>query len=658
MRDSARSHERLVPLLGALAVGVGAALATGVLYLLSFLHQPAGSLLDRCFQWRYETQRALPVERSGIVVVGIYDDDVAEHMGAQRTPIPRRYLAGLVRRLQEAGVAVIVLDVFLDSPTSAEDDGKLAAAMRSAGNVIIPALVSFDGREYEVADPLPRFASAAMAVGSTFVAADRDKVCRRMAGAVPVGEGLLPSLPLLATAAAAGHDVRGAEPGLARRLWRSLGLRGRPTTAQLINFAGPPERGFVPRRASDLLWDEIPADFFHDLRDTTAYVGSYLSDAPDQVLTPLRVTWSEQSTAEQMHGVELLANAGATWGALGGFRTLRWPGPALLVLLMSVAVAIGASRLRFWPGLLVTVAAFVAYSALSAWAFVHWRWELPLLSPLVALGLVAVMLVPVRLALALRAAAAEQARREAEQAQKEALDRAKDEALRTLGHDLVNPVTGLQGIVEILHGETGPVSEELQIDAFERLRSVSRRIRRLAEDLRDLRDDGGGEPRLAAVDLLQLIREMADDHRHRDTRRTLSVEAPDSLPPLLIDQNHIQRAMENLLENAFRYSSVGGQIKVSVVDQGETVKVSVSDQGIGIAAEDIPRLFSRYFRASNAREYAAGTGIGLYSVKRLVEAHGGEVGVESELGRGSTFWFVLPKQEADTEQGLAANPDP
>ncbi len=101
--------------------------------------------------------------------------------------------------------------------------------------------------------------------------------------------------------------------------------------------------------------------------------------------------------------------------------------------------------------------------------------------------------------------------------------------------------------------------------------------------------------------------------------------------------------MDNLLSNALKYSAPGTQVLVTMVAQDNEVVVSVKDEGPGVAAEDLSKLFQRYYRTQTAKGHRAGLGLGLYITKGLVEAHSGRIWAESELGKGSTFSFTLPK---------------
>jgi signal transduction histidine kinase len=118
-----------------------------------------------------------------------------------------------------------------------------------------------------------------------------------------------------------------------------------------------------------------------------------------------------------------------------------------------------------------------------------------------------------------------------------------------------------------------------------------------------------------------------------------SVETPEVAPPALADPDGLERILTNLISNALKYSDEEVVVRVEGIDGA--VKVSVIDRGPGIPPADLPRLFDRYYRAEGARA-AEGLGLGLYITKMLVEAHGGQIWVESEVGRGSTFSFTLP----------------
>jgi two-component system phosphate regulon sensor histidine kinase PhoR len=152
------------------------------------------------------------------------------------------------------------------------------------------------------------------------------------------------------------------------------------------------------------------------------------------------------------------------------------------------------------------------------------------------------------------------------------------------------------------------------------------------------------EPRDAAVVVTRgvgRLRALADR-----AGVAISVDTSGDLPPVRADATRVESVLVNLLHNAIKFTAPGGRIDVRVEpwrepDGAAAVRVSIADTGVGIPADDLPRLFERFYKADKSRA-SSGTGLGLAIVKHVVHAHGGHVGVESELGRGSTFWFTLP----------------
>jgi two-component system phosphate regulon sensor histidine kinase PhoR len=122
---------------------------------------------------------------------------------------------------------------------------------------------------------------------------------------------------------------------------------------------------------------------------------------------------------------------------------------------------------------------------------------------------------------------------------------------------------------------------------------------------------------------------------------TLIVECPDDLPAVQADAPRMQQVVVNLLHNAIKFTPPSGQVTLSASRQGEAIIFAVQDTGIGISPEDLPRIFERFYKADRART-TSGTGLGLAIARHLVDAHGGKIWAESELGKGSTFYFTIP----------------
>ncbi|MGZ4107813.1 MAG: sensor histidine kinase, partial [Tumebacillaceae bacterium] len=135
-------------------------------------------------------------------------------------------------------------------------------------------------------------------------------------------------------------------------------------------------------------------------------------------------------------------------------------------------------------------------------------------------------------------------------------------------------------------------------------------------------------------------------HQAETSGVTLCTQLPESPLMICADGDRIMQVLINLVGNAIVYTSSGGEVVVSVEDRGEEAAILVRDTGIGIPAEDLPRLFERFYRVDKARaRRSGGTGLGLAIVKHIVEGHGGYVEVESQVGQGSLFRVILPKEQ-------------
>ena len=142
--------------------------------------------------------------------------------------------------------------------------------------------------------------------------------------------------------------------------------------------------------------------------------------------------------------------------------------------------------------------------------------------------------------------------------------------------------------------------------------------------------------------------------RAQSQRRLLSVTLPSSLPTIAADRSSLSEVISNLIDNALKYSNDGGAVAVSAEVEGNFVKVSVTDNGIGMPANVVGNLFHKFYRSHRSRETVAGTGIGLYICKAIVESHGGKIGVTSTENVGSTFSFTVPIYASVAEK-LQAN---
>ena len=216
--------------------------------------------------------------------------------------------------------------------------------------------------------------------------------------------------------------------------------------------------------------------------------------------------------------------------------------------------------------------------------------------------------------------------------------------IHLVSHDLRAPLAIVKGHVQVLQELlAGAGADGLIADS---LKAADRGVDRMNVMIQDLVDSARAEGRQLelqreAVDLCAYLPEFL--HRVATAMETSRVrtELSADLPPVSADYARLERIFTNLLSNALKYSDPETPVVVRARRAGDEVEVAVSDRGRGIALEDLPHLFERFYRARGARK-AEGLGLGLYITRLLVEAHGGRVWVESEVGKGSTFYFTLP----------------
>lgn len=218
------------------------------------------------------------------------------------------------------------------------------------------------------------------------------------------------------------------------------------------------------------------------------------------------------------------------------------------------------------------------------------------------------------------------------------------EFVANVSHELKTPLTSIRGYAETLL-QGGLDDAENRGRFVETIRKQSLRLEALVEDLLELADldRPDAELDLKDWDLAAIVCESAERFEEMARRRGLAfgVEARPGLQ-VLCDRRRIEVALGNLLDNAVKYTE-RGRVDLHLSREGERVRVSVTDTGRGIEAEHLPRVFERFYRADQGRSRThGGTGLGLAIAKHAVRLHGGEVGVTSRPGEGSTFWFEIP----------------
>lgn len=224
----------------------------------------------------------------------------------------------------------------------------------------------------------------------------------------------------------------------------------------------------------------------------------------------------------------------------------------------------------------------------------------------------------------------------------------KSEYVSVVSHELRSPLSVIKATAATLEssGAAGVPAEVHE----EMLKTVGRQSDRLLRMINDLLDaarlEAGHELRVNATegDLARLLHNMVTDHQASvGPRYALQLRLQGDIPSFAFDPERVEQIVANLLSNAVKYSPDGGTVTVRARRGDSEAVVSVSDQGLGIPQDDLPRLFAPYHRCDTVHHRKIkGTGLGLYLTKALVEAHGGWIRAESELGKGSTFTFALP----------------
>ncbi len=224
------------------------------------------------------------------------------------------------------------------------------------------------------------------------------------------------------------------------------------------------------------------------------------------------------------------------------------------------------------------------------------------------------------------------------------LEKLRDDLTHMVVHDLRNPLAAICGFLDILEFQE---AQKLSAGA----RTLIPVARGSAEDmlnmigsLLDVSKMGAGEMKLQhePCDLDALIRAVLDTTQPLHGTRTVTLDAPESAVTVTADVGLLRRVIQNLLGNALKYTPAGGDVRIVVTPFDSEVRVAVTDTGPGIAPEYHQRIFEKFGQVED-RHNRVGTGLGLTFCKLAVEAHGGRIGVESEVGQGSTFWLALPR---------------
>jgi signal transduction histidine kinase len=234
-------------------------------------------------------------------------------------------------------------------------------------------------------------------------------------------------------------------------------------------------------------------------------------------------------------------------------------------------------------------------------------------------------------------------------------ERAKNEFIATVSHELRTPMTAIKGYADLMSAGVGGGLNDDHREFVEIIRNNTRRMVAIVDNMITVSEMEGSLSYFPDVtDILPIFEEAIDAVRPQLQKQKLSLKSrlPDRIPPVMGDARRLRQVLDNLLSNACKFTPPGGEVELrattvpsGVFGQGDSgyLVVDVSDTGVGIPSAELSRIFERFYRAENPLSIeAGGAGIGLAIAKELVELHGGRIWVDSDVGKGSTFTFIIP----------------
>ena len=233
--------------------------------------------------------------------------------------------------------------------------------------------------------------------------------------------------------------------------------------------------------------------------------------------------------------------------------------------------------------------------------------------------------------------------------QQKQAEKARDDFLHQVTHEFRTPLSNIRAYTETLM-EGILEDKDAQRECLNVINSEAARLGRLVEDVLTASqlEVGTARLRLSEVDLARLLQQAVQDLQATADEKNveLHVSLPPKVPKIQGDKDRLAVVFNNLLGNAVKYTDPGGSILLACEDRGRDLEIMVTDTGIGVAEEELPRIFDKFFRSSSAQvENRPGTGLGLATARQIVRLHGGEITVQSKLGEGSRFAVTLPVYE-------------
>ncbi len=227
----------------------------------------------------------------------------------------------------------------------------------------------------------------------------------------------------------------------------------------------------------------------------------------------------------------------------------------------------------------------------------------------------------------------------------EEMESVKSEFIAIASHRMRNPLSAIKWYAEsLLDGDCGALNK-VQKNFVNQIYLNNRRLINLLDDLLRVVRVEAGKVKLKRefIDFGRLIRKVLEKLQDEIKRKKITVQCNKKNFKVLADADKLRQVLFNLLDNAVKYNSVGGRVKIEIKKNKNYLLCAISDTGIGIPKDQFKRIFTKFFRANNVITInTEGNGLSLYLTKAYIGSHGGKIWVESELGKGSTFYFTLP----------------
>ncbi len=593
--------------------------------------------------------------------------------------VPRCDIGKAIARVKAAGARVVVLDLMLDQTCPVhrpEHDAPLIAALAQPGETVITAKANPAPDRLFFAWPPAVFVGPPdhpHLLGSPVLYNPRGKILgvqliqtgvpssveqERLGGVEFVGE-VLPPLSLAAYTAYRGApcEVPLAAPNdrvsfcdVDIPVWAdgSIYLMApfMPASEQsmhimLINWNGP--AGTIPMFSLSAVNEAGPRQLQQWFRDKIVILGS----ATERQNTPMPgATKMEHEPYINQHGQRSMSGMEVHAQALDTILQRRFlqPLPALTVWIILLACGLLTSLALLRLALHTAVLACLAQGGiLLGAAFVLIRSDVWLYTiiPLTGIGLSAVII-----GLSGYAHSRHEAATLAEEVE------VRETTTATLVHDLKQPLAAISGLAAAIRATQQ--SEQADLTSPELLQRIQRQVERALADIDDLLLTSPGREislRCQRFDLAALVRDLAVAQSLKSSIHEVAVECSAEEVWITADPGYLGRAVENLVDNAIKYWPEGGTVVVQVLNGPHYAQVLVTDGGLGMSPEQQVRIFERFQRAIPAGVAIPGSGLGLFSVKRIVEAHGGTVEVRSKAGAGSTFIITIPDRSFTTGEG-------